>query len=91
MRVLAFHRVQILPENRLPAHGVHQGNLHAGQLDVGRHEVDALRVVQDALAGGDGLIVQHLPHHVREGDGQAIRLGIAQADGKTGLGVAINS
>ena len=90
MGILIFHRVQIPPQGGLSAHGIHQGDLHTGQLDVGGYKVNALRVVQNALAGGDGLLVQHLSHHVREGDGQAVRLGISQADGKTGLGVAIH-
>ena len=47
-------------------------------------------MVQDALAGGNGLVVQHLAHHVRKGDGQGVRLGMSQADGKAGLGVTIN-
>ncbi len=47
-------------------------------------------MMQDALAGSDGLIVQHLAHQVREGDGQIVRLGMAQADGKTGLGVYVH-
>ena len=37
--------------------------------------------MQDALAGGDGLVGQDLAHHVGDRDGQAVRLGIAQADG----------
>lgn len=43
-------------------------------------------MIQDALAGGDGLIVQYLAHYFRKGDGQGVRLGMAQADGKAGLG-----
>ena len=54
------------------------------------NEVKALRVVQDALAGGDVLIVQHLAHHVREGDGQTVRLGMAQADGEAALRITID-
>ena len=47
-------------------------------------------MMQNTLAGRNGLIVQHLAHHVRKGDRQIIRMGISQADGKTGLGVAIH-
>ena len=90
MGILSLHGVQILPQNRLPAHGVHQGDLHAGELDVGGHEVHTLRVVQDALAGLDWLVHENTAHRVREGKGQLVRLGIAQADGQAGLGVSIH-
>ena len=91
MGILPFHRVQVLPQNGFPAHGVHQGYLHARQRDVGGHEVDPLRVVQDALAGGNGLVRQDLPHHVGECDGQLVRLVVAQADGKRCLGVRVHN
>ena len=80
MGIIPFHRVQILPQNGFPAHGVHQRYLHAGQLNVRRHQVHALRVMQNALAGGNGLIGQDLAHHVGEGNGELIRLGISQTD-----------
>ena len=86
MGVLLPNGVQVLPQDGLTAHGVHQRYLHAGELNIRGHEIHTLRVVQDALAGGDGLIVQHLAHHVRKGDRQGVRLGMAQADGKAGLG-----
>ena len=47
-------------------------------------------MMQDAFAGGDGLIVQYLAHQVREGDRQIVRLGMPQADGKAGLGVTVH-
>lgn len=47
-------------------------------------------MMQDTLARGDGLIVQHLAHHIRKGNGQIVRLGMAQADGKAGLGIYVN-
>ena len=72
-----------------PAHGVHQGNLHAGELDAGRHQVHALGMVQNALAGRERLVRKDLTHHVREGNRQTVRLSVAQADGKTGLGVVV--
>ena len=51
MGILSLERVQILPQDGLSAHGVRQGDLHAGELDVCGHQVNALRVVQDTLAG----------------------------------------
>ena len=85
-----FHGVQILPQDGLPAHGVHQGHLHAGELDVGGHEVHAFRVVQDALAGAQRFVHEDAAHRVREGKGQLVRLRVAQADGEAGLGVSIH-
>ena len=90
MGILSLHGVQILPQNRLPAHGVHQGDLHAGELDVSGHEVHTLRVVQDTLAGAQRFVHQNTAHRVREGEGQLVRLGVAQADGQAGLGVSIH-
>ena len=39
MGILPLERVQILPQDGLTAHGVHQGDLHAGELDVSGHPV----------------------------------------------------
>ena len=91
MGILSFERVQILPQNRLAAHGIHQGYLHAGELDVGRHQVHALRVVQDALAGFDRLVHENTAHRIGQGKGQLVRLRVAQADGEAGLRVSITS
>ena len=46
--------------------------------------------LQDTLAGLYGLVHEDFPHHVRERDGQGIRLGMAQADGEAGLGVVVD-
>ena len=90
MGILSLHGVQILPQDGLAAHGVHQRYLHAGELDVGGHQVHALRVMQDALAGAYRFVHQDTAHRVREGKGQLVRLGIAQADGQAGLGVSVH-
>ena len=90
MGILSLHRVQILPQNGLAAHSVHQRHLHAGQLDVSGHEVHALRVAENALAGFDRLIHQDAAHRVREGEGQLVRLRVTQADGQAGLRVSIH-
>ena len=47
-------------------------------------------MVQNALAGGDGLVGQDLAHYVRESDGQIVRMGIAQTDCKAGLWITID-
>ena len=47
-QILPLQRVQILPQDGLTAHGVHQRYLHTGQLDVGGHQIYTLRVMQDA-------------------------------------------
>ena len=90
MGILSLERVQILPQDGFSAHGVHQGDLHAGELDVGGHEVHALRVVQDALAGFDRLVHQDTAHRVGQGKGQLVRLRVAQADSKAGLGIGVH-
>ena len=90
MGILSLHRVQILPQNRLAAHGIHQGYLHAGELDVGRHQVHALRVVQDALAGLIGSSMRIRPIASDRVKGSLSRLRVAQADGEAGLRVSIH-
>ena len=90
MGILSLERVQILPQDGLSAHGVHQADLHAGELDVGGHQVHTLRVVQDTLVGFDRLVHEDAAHRVREGKGQLVRLRVAQADGQAGLGVSVH-
>ena len=51
MGILSLERVQILPQDSLSAHGIHQRDLHTGELDVSGHQVNAFRVVQDTLSG----------------------------------------
>ena len=89
MAVLSPQRIQVLPENGLPAHGIDQGDLHACQLDICRHQVNSLGVVQNALPKGDGFVGQDLPHHIREGCGKLVGLGIPQPNGHAGLGVGV--
>ena len=88
--ILSLERVQILPQDSLTAHGVHQGDLHAGELDVGGHQVNAFRVVQDTLAGAQRLVHQDTAHRVGQGKGQLVRLGMAQADGQAALRVPVD-
>ena len=90
MGILSLERVQILPQDGLTAHGVHQGDLHAGELDVGGHQVNAFRVVQDTLAGAQRLVHQDTAHRVGQGKGQLVRLGVAQADGQAALRVPVD-
>ena len=79
MGILSLERVQILPQDGLTAHGIHQGDLHTGELDVGGHQVNSLRVVQDTLARAQRLVHQNTAHSVGQGKGQLVRLGMAQA------------
>ena len=88
--ILSLERVQILPQNSLSAHGVHQGDLHAGELDVGGHQVNAFRVVQDTLTGTQRLVHQDTAHRVGQGKGQLVRLGMAQADSQAALRVPVD-
>ena len=48
--------VQIVPQDRLPAHGIYQRDLQARQLDVSGEKVNALRMMNNALVGGLRLI-----------------------------------
>ena len=90
MGILSLERVQILPQDGLSAHGVHQGDLHAGELNVSRHQVNAFRVVQDTLTGAQRLVHQDTAHRVGQSKGQLVRLGVAQADGQAALRVPVD-
>ena len=79
-----------MPQDGFTAHGVHQGDLHAGELNVSRHQVNTFRVVQDTLTGLDWLIHHNTAHCVGLGKGQLVRLGVAQADGQTALRVPVD-
>ena len=63
---------------------------HAGELNVGRHQVNAFRVVQDTLTRLDWLIHQNTAHRVGQGKGQLVWLGMAQADGQAALRVSVD-
>ena len=91
MGILSLYRVQILPQDGLAAHGVHQRNLHTRELDVRRHQVNAFRVVQDTLAGSQWLVHQDAAHRVGQGKGQLVRLRVAQADGQDRKSTRLNS
>ena len=45
--IFPTHRIQVLSQDCLPAHGVDQGNLHAGQFNVCREQVNTLRMVEN--------------------------------------------
>ena len=53
--------VQIVPQDRLPAHGIYQRDLQARQLDVSGEKVNALRMMNNALVGGLRLIRNDTP------------------------------
>ena len=67
--VAVRYRGQILPQYRFTAHGVDQRDLQCRQLDIGGDKVDAGRVVQNALTGGDGLLCDDLLHQSGERGG----------------------
>ena len=90
MGILSLYGVQILPQDSFAAHSVHQRDLHTGELNVGRHQVNAFRVVQDALTGLEWFIHQDTSHRVGQGEGQLVRLGVAQADSQAALRVPVD-
>ena len=47
--VLTFYRFQVLFENGLTAHGIHQRDLQTRQRDVCRNKIHALFMRQDTL------------------------------------------
>jgi hypothetical protein len=49
MRILFFHHFQILTQDAFAAHGIHQRDLHPGQLDIGRDKVHPFWAMKDTL------------------------------------------
>lgn len=88
--VLPFCSVQHLFEHLFPVHAVYQSHLQSCQFDVGRDEVYALCMVQDALTGLDRLVVHGFLHQSRQCGRQLVRLLPAHADGKTALRVSVH-
>ena len=80
--VLSLGTVQHLFQHLLPAHTVHQRHFQPCQFDVGRDKVNALCMVQDALAGLDGLVVHGFLHQGGQRGGQFIGLLPAHANGQ---------
>ena len=90
-RIIFSQRVQ--PDRTAPALAAERGIFTGLDFITGllqQLQVHALRVMQNALAGGNGLIGQDLAHHVGEGNGELIRLGISQADCLATLRVPVN-
>ena len=81
MAVLVPDRVQILPQNGLAAHSIDQSDLHGRQFDIGKHEINPFRMMENAFAAAHGLICQNQFHGVGNRKRQLIRFGISQADG----------
>ena len=48
---LMLYNLQILPQNVFSAHGVNQGYLHAGELNIRWHKVNTFCMMQDTLSG----------------------------------------
>ena len=87
---MGLDRMDICPQHAFPAHGVDQPELHAGQLNVRREQVNALTVMQNTAAVRDGGIVDHILHDVCQRNGQLIRLRVAEGEGQRALCICIN-
>lgn len=83
-------RIDICPQHAFPAHGVDQPDLHAGQLNVRREQVNTLAVMQNTAAVRNGGIVDHILHDVRQRNGQLIRLRVTEGEGQRALCVCVN-
>ena len=87
---MGLDRMDICPQHAFPAHGVDQPDLHAGQFNVRREQVNALTVMQNTAAVRDGGIVDHILHDVCQRNGQLIRLRVAEGEGQRALCICIN-
>ena len=72
---------QHLFQHLFPVHAVDEGYFQSCQFDVGWNQVNALRMVQNALAGWNTLVVHGFCHQGGKGSGQFIGLLPAHADG----------
>ena len=87
---MGFDRIDICPQHAFPAYGVDQPDLHTGQFNVRRKQVNALAVMQNTAAVRNGGIVDHILHDVRQRDRQLIRLWVAEGEGQRALCVCVN-
>ena len=85
-----FDRIDICPQHAFPAHGVDQPNLHAGQFNVRRKQVNALAMVQNTVAVRHGRVVDHILHHIRQRHGQLIRLRVAEGKRQGALRIGVD-
>ena len=81
---------EILPQDRLPAHCVDQRYLGGGQLYVGRHQIHAVLMVQNAIVRLNGLIGDDLPHDRCQGRVQLVRLLPTEKLGEITLSICVN-
>ena len=87
---MGLDRIDICPQHAFPAHGVDQPDLHTGQFNVRRKQVNALAVMQNTAAVRDRGIVDYILHDVRQRDRQLIRLWVAEGEGQRALCVCVN-
>ena len=81
---------QHLFQHLFPVHAVNERHFHPCQFDVGWNQVNALRMVQDAFAGRNTLVVHGFLHQGGKGCGQFIGLLPAHADGQAALRVSVH-
>ena len=67
-----------------------QAHFHAGQLNTGREQVNALVMVQDTAEMLKILVMDNLFHDSRERDRQALIIRPAQSGSQITLGVCVN-
>ena len=88
--VLPLGTVQHLFQHLFPVHAVYQSHFQPCQFDIGRDQVNALCMVQNALAGLDELVVHGFLHQGGKGGRQFIGLLPAHADGQAALWVGVH-
>ena len=87
--VVSFYAVDILLQDSFAAHHVDQPHLHSGQAAVGRHKVEAFRMVQDFRMPTAFHTRYNVVHHIGKRQRHFMRLALAQHLGQITLGVHV--
>ena len=78
--VILFDRIQVLTKNGFPAHGIYQRDLQTRQFNVCRHQIHALRMMNNPFAGSNGFLHHNLSHQIGKCWRQVIRVWVAKTD-----------
>jgi len=79
--VILFHFIDAGFQHAFTAYGVNQPYFQPRQLNVGREQVNALVMVQDASGNIGGFIINDVLHDSRERVGQAVWAAVTERHG----------
>ena len=87
---MGLYLVDICPQRPFTVHSVNQPDFHSRQCDIRGQQVNALAVVQNTVAVGNRIVVNHRLYNVRKRNGQIIGFGIAEGERQGILRVCVD-